>query len=156
MELDHCQIHSGPEYREHGHKILSWHYCLAQLFDFWLYQVEEDAARGDELKQAMAETRDCLFAFIVRNSAGYAAVPWGGMPVMQEDKDFIRIGAKVCHVTDGTFKTIVHGTIRNYTYDRADIIADGAVYGVDMGVPFDRIFESEDEAKAFLENLRSE
>ena len=36
-------VHQPPEYREHGFAVRPWHYHLAKLLDFWLYQTAEDA-----------------------------------------------------------------------------------------------------------------
>lgn len=73
-------VHHGPEYREHGFAVRPWHYHLAALLDFWLYQTLEDATRNDPLRLAMQDFRDCLYSFIVRNSPPYTAVRWGELP----------------------------------------------------------------------------
>lgn len=73
-------VHHGPEYREHGFAVRPWHYQLAALLDFWLYQTLEDAIRNDPLRLAMRDFRDCLYGFIVRNSPPYTAVRQGELP----------------------------------------------------------------------------
>lgn len=73
-------VHHGPEYREHGFAVRPWHYHLAQLLDFWLYQTLEDAVRGDPLRQAVRDFRDYLYAFIIRNSPPYYNMRWGRLP----------------------------------------------------------------------------
>ncbi len=73
-------VHHGPEYREHGFAVCPWHYQLAQLLDFWLYQTSEDATRNDPLRLAMGEFRDSLYRFIVQNSPPYYSGRWGSLP----------------------------------------------------------------------------
>ena len=70
-------VHHGPEYREHGFAVRPWHYQLAALLDFWLYQTLEDATRNDPLRLAMQDFRDRLYGFIVQNSPPYTAVRQG-------------------------------------------------------------------------------
>ena len=73
-------VHRSPEYREHGFAVRAWHYHLAKLLDFWLYQTLEDATRNDPLRLAMVEFQRALYTFIVTNSTEYVAVQWGGLP----------------------------------------------------------------------------
>jgi len=77
-------VHHRPEYREHGFAVRPWHYQLANLLDFWLYQTEEDATKNDPLRLAMAEFRDRLYYFIVRNSPEYFILRWGELPLANE------------------------------------------------------------------------
>lgn len=55
-----------------------WHYRLAQMLDFWLYQTNEDITRDDPLRLAMLELRDGLYRFIVQHTPEYDELPWGG------------------------------------------------------------------------------
>ena len=73
-------VHHPPEYREHGFAARLWHYQLAKLLDFWLYQTAEDATRSDPLRLAMREFRDSLYSFIVVNSPQYVDTRWGELP----------------------------------------------------------------------------
>ena len=73
-------VHCPPEYREHGFAVRPWHYQLAKLLDFWLYQTEEDATHSDPLRLAMRDFRDSLYRFIIRNSPEYTELPWGELP----------------------------------------------------------------------------
>lgn len=70
-------VHHEPAYREHGFAVCPWHYHLAKLLDFWLYQTAEDMTHSDPLRLAMLEFRDSLYRFIVRNSPQYIAIRWG-------------------------------------------------------------------------------
>lgn len=73
-------VHHPPEYREHGFAVLPWHFQLAKLLDFWLYQTSEDATRSDPLRLAMSDFRDSLYCFIIQNSAQYTEARWGKLP----------------------------------------------------------------------------
>lgn len=73
-------IHRRPEYRDHGFAVCPWHYHLAKLLDFWLYQTAEDATRNDPLRLAMVEFQSALYTFIVMNSPEYVGVRWGELP----------------------------------------------------------------------------
>ena len=73
-------VHHPPEHREHGFAVRPWHYQLAKLLDFWLYQTLEDATRNAPLRLAMAEFRDALYGFIIQNSPRYIEIPWGELP----------------------------------------------------------------------------
>lgn len=55
-----------------------WHYRLAQLLDFWLYQTSEDMTKNDPLRLAVQEFRDGLYRFIVQHTPEYAKLPWSG------------------------------------------------------------------------------
>ncbi len=76
-------VHRRPEYQNRGNgtgttfAVRQWHYQLAQLLDFWLYQTAEDTTRNDPLRLAMAEFRDSLYSFIVQHSPQYTALQWG-------------------------------------------------------------------------------
>ena len=78
-------IHRAPEYREHGFAVQDWHYHLAQLLDFWLYQTSETATHNDPLRLAMQDFRDILFRFIIRNSSQYADMRWGRLPPINDE-----------------------------------------------------------------------
>lgn len=80
-------VHHPPEYREHGFDARPWHYQLAKLLDFWLYQTAEDATVNDPLRLAMKEFRDGLYQFIVLNSPEYFNVPWGELPHPAETEE---------------------------------------------------------------------
>ena len=80
-------VHHGPEYREHGFAVRPWHYQLAKLLDFWLYQTAEDATVNDPLRLAMKEFRDGLYQFIVLNSPEYFNVRWGELPHPAETEE---------------------------------------------------------------------
>ena len=72
------KVHQRPEYAEHHHAVRPWHYHLAKLLDFWLYQTAEDATRDDPIRAAMLDFQRSLFAFIVQRSDEYDnAPPWG-------------------------------------------------------------------------------
>ncbi|MDE7244130.1 MAG: hypothetical protein K2O18_09165 [Oscillospiraceae bacterium] len=73
-------VHRRPEYRNHGFAVCPWHYQLAKLLDFWLYQTAEDATYSDPLRLAMKEFRDDLYQFIVQNSPQYIVGRWGELP----------------------------------------------------------------------------
>lgn len=73
-------VHHGPEYREHGFAVRPWHYQLAMLLDFWIYQTSEDVTRSDPLRLAMKEFRDSLYRFIIQNSPQYFNIRWGQLP----------------------------------------------------------------------------
>lgn len=72
-------IHRRVEYQECRYVIQPWHYHLAKLLDFWLYQTDEDTTRNDPLRLAMQEFRDDLYSFIVMNSHQYNDVQWGSL-----------------------------------------------------------------------------
>ena len=80
IDVNQYTVHHGPEYREHGFAVRPWHYHLAMLLDFWLYHTGEDATRSDPLRLAVAEFRDNLYRFIVRNSPRFIETPWGQLP----------------------------------------------------------------------------
>lgn len=73
-------VHHPPEYREHGFAVRNWHFQLAKLLDFWLYQTAEDATRNDPLRLAMRDFQDKLYRFIVQNSPQYTEERWGELP----------------------------------------------------------------------------
>lgn len=78
-------VHHPPQYREHGFAVCPWHYQLAKLLDFWLYQTNEDVTHNAPLRLAMKEFRDGLYHFIVLNSPDYIAVRWGEFPQSHAD-----------------------------------------------------------------------
>lgn len=80
IDVSKYNVHQPPEYQEHGFAVCPWHYQLAKLLDFWLYQTAEDATYRDPLRLAMAEFRDGLYGFIVVNSPQYVDVRWGELP----------------------------------------------------------------------------
>ena len=80
IDVNRYTVHHGPEYREHGFAVRPWHFQLAKLLDFWLYQTAEDATRSDPLRLAMQEFSDNLYSFIIHNSPEYVAVRWGELP----------------------------------------------------------------------------
>lgn len=84
IDVNQYTVHHAPAFREHGFAARPWHYHLAKLADYWIYQTSEDAVRGDPLRQAVREFRDCLYAFIIRNSPSYTAVRWGELPSCTE------------------------------------------------------------------------
>ena len=84
IDIGRYIVHRGPEYREHGFAVQLWHYQLAKLLDFWLYQTLEDATHDDPLRLAMKDFRDILYSFIVANSPQYVEVRWGGLPPLAE------------------------------------------------------------------------
>ena len=83
IDVNQYTIHHGPEYREHGFATRPWHYHLASLLDCWIYQTSEDTVRGDPLRQAVREYRNCLYAFIIRNSPPYTTVRGENCPPVQ-------------------------------------------------------------------------
>jgi len=84
IDVSNYIVHHSPEFREHGFAVRPWHYQLAKLLDFWLYQTAEDATRNDPLRLAMAEFRDRLYYFIVQNSLEYFVLQWGVLPSANE------------------------------------------------------------------------
>ncbi len=80
VDISRYIIHHEPEYRQNRFKVSQWHYQLAMLLDFWLYQTLEDATRNASLRLVMEEFRDNLYCFIVQNSPQYAAERWGELP----------------------------------------------------------------------------
>ena len=51
-------------------------HVFAKLLDSFIYQCEEDVNRDNELLEALCATSRTLYAFIVQNSADYAAAEW--------------------------------------------------------------------------------
>lgn len=80
VDITRYTITHGPKYREHGFAVCPWHYQLAMLLDFWLYQTLEDATYADPLRLAMAEFKRDLYSFIVTNSPEYYTGRWGDLP----------------------------------------------------------------------------
>ena len=80
VDLTRYKIHHGPEYREHGFAVRPWHFHLAKLLDFYIYQTNEDATYRDQLWEAMHEFSSHLKSFIVQNSPDYTAGRWGELP----------------------------------------------------------------------------
>lgn len=78
IDVSCCKIHQLPEYADHHHAVRPWHYRLAKLLDFWLYQTAEDATWNDPTRAAMLDFQNALFEFIVQRSAEYDSAPaWG-------------------------------------------------------------------------------
>ena len=74
------RVHQHPEYAEHHHAVRPWHYRLAKLLDFWLYQTSEDATWNDPTRAAMVDFQKALFEFIVQRSDEYDNAPqWGSL-----------------------------------------------------------------------------
>ena len=72
------RVHQRPEYTEHHHAVRPWHYRLAKLLDFWLYQTGEDATQNDPTRAAMLGFQNALYSFIVQRSDEYDNAPkWG-------------------------------------------------------------------------------
>ena len=71
------KVHCPPEYGGHHFAVRPWHYKLAMLLDFWLYQTGEDTTRADSLRLGVQAFRDALYQFIVVNSDEYRANQWG-------------------------------------------------------------------------------
>lgn len=72
------KVHQPPEYAEHHHAVRPWHYRLAKLLDFWLYQTGEYATWKDPTRAAMFDFQKALFEFIVQRSSEYDNAPaWG-------------------------------------------------------------------------------
>lgn len=80
VDVSAYTVHHRPEYRGHGFAVRPWHYHLASLLDFWLYQTLEDAVKDDPLRLAMRDFRDSLYGFIIQNSPPYTAVRRGDLP----------------------------------------------------------------------------
>lgn len=71
-------VHQKPEYAEHHHAVRPWHYRLAKLLDFWLYQTDEYATWEHPVRSAMLDFQEALFQFIVQRSSEYDNAPeWG-------------------------------------------------------------------------------
>ncbi|MCI8351949.1 MAG: hypothetical protein HFJ86_12445 [Oscillospiraceae bacterium] len=87
VHLSRYKIHHGPEYREHGFAVRPWHYHLAKLLDFYIYQTNEDATYRDQLWEAMQEFSTHLKSFIVQNSLDYTDGKWGELPSQAEAWD---------------------------------------------------------------------
>lgn len=115
-------VHKGPEYREHGFAVQTWHYHLAQLLDFWLYQTSEDAVREDPLRQAIRDFRNFLYAFIIQNSPQYTNVRWGELPPIDGGKNQRAVvyhintalgeaAARKGHATPEDFSHLRHGEV---------------------------------------------
>ena len=72
------KVHQRPEYVEHHHAVRPWHYHLAKLLDFWLYQTSEAATWKDPARAAMLDFQKALYEFIVQRSGEYDNAPaWG-------------------------------------------------------------------------------
>lgn len=71
------KVHHPFEYGEHHFAVRPWHYKLAMLLDFWVYQTNEDATRSDPLRLGMKAFRNALYQFIVMNSEEYWTNQWG-------------------------------------------------------------------------------
>jgi hypothetical protein len=51
-------------------------YAFTKLLDSFIYQCSEDVNRGSEVLAALSAISRALYAFIVHNSADYAAAEW--------------------------------------------------------------------------------
>lgn len=51
-------------------------HAFAKLLDCFIYQCEEDVNRDSPILKALSGTSRALYAFIVQNSADYAAAEW--------------------------------------------------------------------------------
>ena len=51
-------------------------YAFTKLLDSFIYQCNEDATRNNPVLKALSGTSRALYAFIVQNSADYAAAEW--------------------------------------------------------------------------------
>lgn len=80
IDIAAYRIHHRAEYQERHFVIQPWHYYLARLLDFWIYQTNEKATRNAPLRLAVLEFRDSLYEFIVMNSPPYYDVRWGTLP----------------------------------------------------------------------------
>ncbi|MDE7245628.1 MAG: hypothetical protein K2O18_16870 [Oscillospiraceae bacterium] len=71
-------VHQPSEYADYHYTIRPWHYHLAKLIDFWLYQTSEYDTWKDPIRTAMLDFQEELFQFIVRQSGEYFNAPeWG-------------------------------------------------------------------------------
>lgn len=95
-------VHHRPEYREHGFAVRPWHYQLAKLLDFWLYQTAEDATRDDPLRLGMLEFERALYTFIVMNSPQYVNTRWGDLPrpAVEENREEVEADAGLQQMHD--------------------------------------------------------
>jgi hypothetical protein len=77
VDFAKCCIHERLRY-EDGHYVLQpWHFKIAKLLDFWLYQTDEDATRKNEFRLGVQILRDSIYGFIVQNSTDYNNAQWG-------------------------------------------------------------------------------
>ncbi len=51
-------------------------YAFTKLLDSFIYQCNEDATRNSPVLKALSATSRALYAFIVQNTADYAAAEW--------------------------------------------------------------------------------
>lgn len=77
IDVSGYRVHRPYEYGDHHYIVQPWHYKLAMLLDFWIYQTSEDATRSHPLYLGMKSFRDALYKFIIRNSDEYRANQWG-------------------------------------------------------------------------------
>lgn len=78
IDVSLYKIHKWPEYDDNHHAVRQWHYHLAKLVDFWLYQTCEEATWNDKTRAAMVDFQRVLFEFIVQRSIEYENAPaWG-------------------------------------------------------------------------------
>lgn len=128
-------IHHGPTYREHGFAVCPWHFHLARILDFWLYQTGEEATRKDPLRLAMKEFQYCLYSFIIRNSAQYHIGRWGDLPI-PEAAPTGRISPEETnpdHLLWNMLKTHVGHNVSIVTYGNPDAPADVCLECKDCG-----------------------
>ena len=77
IDVSQYKVHHPPEYGENRFAVRPWHYKLAMLLDFWIYQTNEDATRADPFRLGIKSFRNSLYQFIVTNSDEYWANQWG-------------------------------------------------------------------------------
>lgn len=88
VDLSQYKIHQKPEYRNGNVIIRPWHYHLAKLLDFYIYQTNECATYKDPLWAAMLEFSNCLNRFIVRRNPEYDTCGWGQLPPQKEEIEY--------------------------------------------------------------------
>ena len=65
------------QYANYHETLLPWHYKFCKLLDCLIYQITEDATINDPLRLALVDFSVSYKSFLVRNTAEYAATPWG-------------------------------------------------------------------------------
>ena len=65
------------QWENHHEKLLPWHYKFSKLLRCLIYQCSEDATRNDSLFLALIDFDQEYNAFLVSNTAEWAAEPWG-------------------------------------------------------------------------------
>ena len=115
-------IHHRPEYQENHFAVCAWHYQLAKLLDFWIYQTAEVATHDDPLRMAMEDFRDSLYYFIVNNSPPYIAAQWGKLPTTDAE-EVQKDTAHHIYTMPGKAKAqnFIRRTFRIYTPEKAPL-----------------------------------